>query len=73
VKVRIKTTPQPREIDGIKLDDMQPGTTREVSPIVGAWLVAEGYAEPEMRHTANAFSRSSASDATQIIERRRPS
>ncbi len=70
MKVRIKTTPQPREIDGIKLDDMEPGTTREVSSIVAAWLVAEGYAEPEMRHTAASFKQP---DAAPAVERRKPS
>jgi len=52
VKVRIKETPRVREIDGIRLDDMRPGTIREVSPTVGAWLVAEGYGEPEMRQSS---------------------
>jgi hypothetical protein len=28
---------------------MATGTVREVSPSVGSWLIAQGYAEPEMR------------------------
>ena len=28
---------------------MRPGSVREVSPSIGAWLIAQGYAEPEMR------------------------
>jgi hypothetical protein len=49
VKVRISKTPEPEELDGVRLDDMTPGAVREVSPSIGAWLIAERYAEPEMR------------------------
>jgi hypothetical protein len=52
VKVRIKKTPEEEELDGIRLDTMRPGAVREVSPTVGAWLIAERYAVPEMRHDA---------------------
>jgi hypothetical protein len=41
-----------REVDGISLNRMTPGSIREVSATMGAWLIAEGYAEPEMRHDA---------------------
>jgi hypothetical protein len=50
VKVRIKNTPHQREIDGIKLDRFVPGDAYEVSASVGSWLIAEGYAWPEMRN-----------------------
>jgi hypothetical protein len=49
VKVRIKKTPREDEVDGIRLDRLEPGTVREVSASVGSWLIAERYAEPEMR------------------------
>jgi hypothetical protein len=49
VKVRIRRTPREAEVDGVRLDRFKPGTVRDVSPILGAWLVAERYAEPEMR------------------------
>jgi hypothetical protein len=49
VKVRIKNTPDQREVDGIKLDRFEPGAAYEVSSSIGSWLVAEGYALPEMR------------------------
>ncbi len=39
-------------MDGISLDRMPPGSLREVSPTIGAWLIAQGYAQPEMRHDA---------------------
>ena len=52
VKVRISKTPEAEELDGIRLDSMQPGAVREVSPIIGAWLIAERYAVPEMRRDA---------------------
>jgi hypothetical protein len=29
---------------------MTPDSVREVSATMAAWLIAEGYAEPEMRH-----------------------
>ena len=49
VKVRIKETPCEDELDGVRLDSMKPGTVREVSASIGAWLIAERYAVPEMR------------------------
>lgn len=52
MRVRIRATPKEQEIDGVSLKAMQPGETREVSPLVGSWLIAEGYAEPEMRRPA---------------------
>lgn len=36
-------------MDGVKLDRLSPGAVREVSASIGSWLIAEGYAEPEMR------------------------
>lgn len=42
-------TPAEREIDGISLAMFTAGSVREVSPTTAAWLIAEGYAEPEMR------------------------
>jgi hypothetical protein len=49
MRVRIKATPHEHEIDGVKLEFLLPGSVRDVSPNVGAWLMAEGYAELEMR------------------------
>jgi hypothetical protein len=49
VKVRIRKTPEEEELDGVRLDNMRPGAVREVSPSIGAWLVVERYAVPEMR------------------------
>jgi hypothetical protein len=49
VKVRIRKTPDVDEVDGVRVDDMTPGTVRDVSSSIGAWLIAEGFAEPEMR------------------------
>ena len=53
MKVRIKATPPEREIEGIKLDHFDPGSVREVSPAIGAWLMAEGHAVLEMRNSAH--------------------
>ena len=49
MKVRIRQTPSLDELDGVRLDDMQAGTIREVSSSIGSWLIAERLAEPEMR------------------------
>jgi hypothetical protein len=56
MKVRIKTVPRERQIDGIQLDNLIPGSVREVSASLATWLVAQGYAELEMR-TASSESR----------------
>ena len=52
MKVRIKKTPREDEVDGVRLDRLEPGTVREVSASVGSWLIAERYAEPEMRRNS---------------------
>jgi hypothetical protein len=52
VKVRITATPKEAELDGVRLDDLRPGTVHEVTAIFGSWLVAQGYAQPEMRRDA---------------------
>jgi hypothetical protein len=49
MRVRIRKVPVERDIDGVSLGSFVPGTVREVSASVGSWLIAEGYAEPEMR------------------------
>jgi len=49
VKVRIRETPRQHEIDGVRLDGLRPGMVRHVSSSIGAWLIAEKYAEFEMR------------------------
>ena len=49
MKVRIKVRPREPELDGVRLDGFAVGTTREVSPSIGTWLVAQGYADLEMR------------------------
>jgi hypothetical protein len=45
-------------MDGIRLDHLDPGTVREVSPTIGAWLMAEGYGVLEMRNPAHKDQRS---------------
>ena len=50
MRVRIKVTPREHEVDGVRLDAFKRGTVREVSSSIGSWLIAEGYAVPEMRH-----------------------
>ena len=50
MKVRITRKPVEREVDGVNLDRLAPGAVRDVSTSLASWLIAEGYAEPEMRH-----------------------
>ena len=50
MRVRIKVTPKEDELDGVHVGRFEEGTVREVSMSIGSWLIAEGYAEPEMRH-----------------------
>jgi hypothetical protein len=52
VKVRIKKTPTEREIDGVSLEGLLPGAVRDVPPALGSWLIAEEYADSEMRQSS---------------------
>ena len=51
MRVRITEHPRERDVDGVSLERMKPGTVCDVSPTVGTWLVVQGYAYPEMRRT----------------------
>jgi hypothetical protein len=50
VRVRIITTPREKELDGVSLEVLTPGSVRDVSASVATWLIAQGYAHAEMRH-----------------------
>jgi hypothetical protein len=47
--VRIRETPEEREVDGVKLDRLTPGRVCDVSSSIGSWLLTERYAQLEMR------------------------
>jgi hypothetical protein len=49
VRVRIRERPRERDIEGVKLDALRPGSVCDVSPALGSWLIVQGYAVPEMR------------------------
>jgi len=49
VKVRITAKPRVREVDGVSLDNLLPGTVRDITVSIASWLIAEHYAVPEMR------------------------
>ena len=51
MKVRIRATPEEQEIDGLNLHLLRPDTVVDVSATLGVWLIAQGYADPEMRST----------------------
>lgn len=65
MKVRITETPRQEEVDGVRLDRFTPGSVREVSPILGAWLIAEQYAVLEMRESVKEYSE----DFTSVMDR----
>ena len=44
--------PIEHEMDGVRLDRLTPGRVCNVSASLGSWLLAERYAELEMRSTA---------------------
>jgi hypothetical protein len=68
VKVRIRETPRERELDGVPLDRLRPGAVRDVSVGLGTWLVAERYADVEMRHDV----RNEAEDFSDVKDIRTP-
>jgi hypothetical protein len=70
VKVRISKTPDEAELDGVRLDDMTPGSVREVSPSIGTWLITERYAEPEMRADRQAHQEDFLIDRDAVINAR---
>ena len=49
MRVRIKVHPAETELDGVALDGFVVGMVRDVSSSLGSWLVAQGYADLEMR------------------------
>ena len=49
VRVRITVRPHERDIEGMSLDTLRPGSVCDVSPSIGSWLIVKGYAYPEMR------------------------
>lgn len=51
MRVRIKVPPKEKDLDGIPLDQFVPGMVRDVSATVAAWLITQGYADPEMRRS----------------------
>ena len=56
VKIKIRRTPVEKEIDSVNLTTLTAGMVIDVSANFGSWLVAEGYAVPEMRRDERAYS-----------------
>ena len=52
MKVKILDKPKEADIDGVRLDSYRRGEIREVSSSVGFWLIANRYADSEMRHSS---------------------
>jgi hypothetical protein len=55
LKVRMRERPLEHEMDGVKLDRLTPGKVCDVSPSLGSWLLAQGYAYLEMRTSTFTF------------------
>ena len=51
MRVRITKAPLESELDGVQLDPLTIGRVRDVSAPIATWLIAQGYAVPEMRNT----------------------
>jgi hypothetical protein len=73
VRVRIKTAPYEREMDGLRLDRFEPGSIRDVSSSLGTWLIVKGYAEPEMRNPQSQSGDLRPHSAGPFTERRKSS
>jgi hypothetical protein len=71
VRVRITERPRERDIEGVSLDTLRPGSVCDVSATVGSWLILQGYAYPEMRHTPEAGDTAVPRSTGRIPERRR--
>jgi hypothetical protein len=69
VRIRITSKPREVEVDGVNLGVFQVGTVREVSASIASWLIAEGYAKPEMRAYATDHPSNNPLDIF-IVERR---
>ena len=52
MRVRIIESPREKDLEGVELDKLRPGTVRDVSSAIGTWLIVQGYAYPEMRSSA---------------------
>lgn len=46
MRVRVIRKPTPRSIEGLRLDQFEPGLTYELGNTLGALFLAEGWAEP---------------------------
>lgn len=68
MKVRITETPLEHELDGVEVGKYERGSVREVSPSIGAWLITERYAEPEMRRDSRDADDQDLSNASGVRE-----
>jgi hypothetical protein len=71
MRVRIIAKPRERDIEGVSLDTLLPGTVRDVSSAIGSWLIVQGYAYPEMRSTVEDDESSAHRPTSRHPERRR--
>ena len=71
VRVRIRERPRERDIEGVKLDALRPGSVCDVSVALGTWLIVQGYADPEMRRTPEDGTTERRRTRTQLPDRRR--
>jgi hypothetical protein len=73
VRVRITERPRERDIEGVNLDTLRPGSVCDVSATIGSWLILQGYAYPEMRRTPEEGDAAAAAPPTtgNFPERRR--
>ena len=70
VRVRIVRAPAELELDGLNLSGFFPGMVVDVSPNVASWLIAQHYAELEMRQ-ARTDERVNHPDSPSVAHERR--
>lgn len=71
VRVRIRERPRERDVEGVRLDALRPGSVCDVSVALGTWLIVQGYADPEMRRTPEDGTTERRRTRTELPDRRR--
>jgi hypothetical protein len=71
VRVRITVRPRERDIEGMSLDTLRPGSVCDVSASIGSWLIVKGYAYPEMRRGPEEDERPTRPVKRNLTDRRR--
>jgi hypothetical protein len=72
LRIKIVQRPPPQSIDGIRLDRFEPGHDYEVGSLLGALMLAEGWAEPVDDGQPEAFAPLTDTTSAVRIRMKRP-